>query len=389
MMVKLRLVAKAFAMLCLLVHNAYSKSSAEIPVVDIGPLRSGTLAEKIKVAEQLGQAARDFGFFQIANHTVPQRLIDDVIARAWQFFRLPEKNKKEVSPKSFNPASTGKYRGYFPPFVNGKAGYDIGNPILNLSPALGLGQIQRLPMHEATPFPRVLGVEWQATVQQYYATMAGVSHDLLGAFELYLKMEPGALTSMLDEPTMSTLRFNHYPEDFKPVEQAEGGTLLRCETHVDNDVLTVLYQADRGGLQAEAKDGTWIDVPVRQDAFVVNVGYALQRLTNGHLKATNHRVVFQKEERLSMPFFTEASYNYLIRPLPPTVTASTPAKWPTIPYGKYIHLANQKFKEYAREEEDTSVDAYLRDSTTREGTHGKSTSTAFAPTGAPANGSEL
>jgi len=50
MMVKLRLVAKAFAMLCLLVHNAYSKSSAEIPVVDIGPLRSGTLAEKIKVA---------------------------------------------------------------------------------------------------------------------------------------------------------------------------------------------------------------------------------------------------------------------------------------------------------------------------------------------------
>ncbi|MDG2007130.1 MAG: 2OG-Fe(II) oxygenase family protein, partial [Alphaproteobacteria bacterium] len=50
------------------------------------------------------------------------------------------------------------------------------------------------------------------------------------------------------------------------------------------------------------------------DSYVVNSGLALQYLTNGYFKATNHRVLFNKEERISIPFFFEPSYDFDIDP---------------------------------------------------------------------------
>ncbi len=43
--------------------------------------------------------------------------------------------------------------------------------------------------------------------------------------------------------TLSTLRFNYYPNQSKPIEiSKQDGVALGCETHVDSGIFTVLYQ---------------------------------------------------------------------------------------------------------------------------------------------------
>jgi isopenicillin N synthase-like dioxygenase len=57
------------------------------------------------------------------------------------------------------------------------------------------------------------------------------------------------------------------------------------------------------GLQALNKNGDWIDIPVIQDTFVVNIGQAFEVVTHGVCKATTHRVLSEPLERFSVPFF--------------------------------------------------------------------------------------
>ena len=105
--------------------------------------------------------------------------------------------------------------------------------------------------------------------------------------------------------TLSTLRFNYYPNQNKPVEiSKQDGVALGCETHVDSGVFTVLYQDRKGGLQVQnRKTKKWYDVPFNKKALVVNTGRALEFLSKGKFKATNHRVLWNKSKRLSIPFF--------------------------------------------------------------------------------------
>jgi isopenicillin N synthase-like dioxygenase len=108
------------------------------------------------------------------------------------------------------------------------------------------------------------------------------------------------------------LRFNYYPKQEKPIEiSKEDGVALGCETHVDSGIFTVLYQDRKGGLQVQnRRTKKWYDVPFNKNALVVNTGLALEYLTNGKYKATNHRVLWNKSKRLSIPFFFEPSFDF-------------------------------------------------------------------------------
>ena len=58
------------------------------------------------------------------------------------------------------------------------------------------------------------------------------------------------------------------------------------------------------------KTKKWHDVPFNKNALVVNTGRALEYLSKGKFKATNHRVLWNKQKRLSVPFFFEPSYDF-------------------------------------------------------------------------------
>ena len=79
--------------------------------------------------------------------------------------------------------------------------------------------------------------------------------------------------------------------------------------------MTILYQNKEGGLQVQNKDNLkWYNVPYYKNCFVVNTGLALQWLTNGKFKATKHRVIFNCAKRISIPFFFEPNYDFVLNP---------------------------------------------------------------------------
>ena len=72
-----------------------------------------------------------------------------------------------------------------------------------------------------------------------------------------------------------------------------------------------MYQDKKGGLQVQNRiTKKWHDVPFNKKALVVNTGRALQFLSHSKFKATNHRVLWNKKERLSVPFFFEPSFDF-------------------------------------------------------------------------------
>ena len=147
--------------------------------------------------------------------------------------------------------------------------------------------------------------------------------------------------------TLSTLRFNYYPNQSSPVEiSKQDGVALGCETHVDSGIFTILYQDKKGGLQVQNKmNKKWYNVPFNKKALVVNTGRALEFLSNGKYKATNHRVLWNRTERMSIPFFFEPSYNFKMKK---SFLSSKKIKNKGILYKNFLNNSLKKFAEYQR-----------------------------------------
>ena len=81
--------------------------------------------------------------------------------------------------------------------------------------------------------------------------------------------------------------------------------------------------------------------PPGGDQLVVNVGDMLERLTNGVLKSTIHRVVNPPRElmntpRYSIPFFMHPRSEMSLAALPGCVSPSNPKKWEDITAGEFL-----------------------------------------------------
>ncbi|CAF1439317.1 unnamed protein product [Rotaria sordida] len=323
-----------------------------IPVIDISPLVSSSSEQtKFDVSQAIRRACEAVGFFQMIGHGIDEQLFDKLVIEARRFFAQSSEEKQRYAVHKWNPSNSNQYRGYFPSSVNGKEGLDLSSPYMN-------SEHERVkkgdPLHELNQYPM------HGVLTQYWDEMWRISLELLRAVARTFDLDASHFDKLLDDRafggagTLSTFRLNYYPQlgNQTPVSiGADDGEPLSCEEHYDGCVLTILYQHKVGGLQIQSENRTWVDVPVVPYALVVNTGKCLERWTNGCLRAVKHRVKLLKEERLSIPFFLEASYSTPIVPLP---TAGGAPKYDPIIYGPYIIENNSKFKEYQRDDDKSS-----------------------------------
>lgn len=115
----------------------------------------------------------------------------------------------------------------------------------------------------------------------------------------------------------------HYPPIPEPT-----GEHIRAGAHEDINAITLLLGAEEAGLELLTRDGHWIPVSPKPGQLVINIGDMLQRLTNGKLRSTSHRVVNPSHPRYSMPFFIHFRSDFLIDALPQTVPTAEQPKWP-------------------------------------------------------------
>ena len=286
-----------------------------IPTINISSLLKSNFNSRsaTNTLKKIEQACVEVGFFQVTGHGIDIKKIDNICKIGDKFFNSSEKNKKKLAPKKWNKKNKNVYRGYFPNSVNGKEGLDLGD----------LKITKKNLMKYKSPFVEYLDLNRSfkpssiKSLSRYFDNIFSLSEILFkGIIKLYKKDDSISKRAFSRLKTLSTLRFNYYPNQTKPVEiSKQDGVALGCETHVDSGVFTILYQDKKGGLQVQnRKNKKWYDVPFNKNALIVNTGLALEYLSKGKFKATNHRVLWNKTKRMSVPFFFEPSYDFMMHP---------------------------------------------------------------------------
>ena len=317
-----------------------------IPTINISPILKYGFdnSKSFKTINKIKKACIKIGFFQITGHGISKKEINKICKVGNKFFNSSEKNKKKLSPKKWNSKNKNIYRGYFPNNVNGKEGLDIGDLKVTKKYADSVKNqyIEYLNLNKSLDKKSI------KILSNYFDQIFNLGENLFrSVIKLYNKDINNSKNAFSRLKTLSTLRFNYYSKQTKPIEiSKEDGTALGCETHVDSGIFTILYQDKKGGLQVQNRENKkWYNVPFNKNALIVNTGKALEFLSKGKFKATNHRVLWNKKKRMSIPFFFEPSYDFRMSK---SFLNQATAKNNGLIYEKFLNQSLKKFVEYQR-----------------------------------------
>ena len=316
-----------------------------IPTIDISALLKNLNSNKSKkIIKKIERACVEVGFFQIINHGISKKQLLRISNIGNKFFKSSKQNKIKLAPKKWNNKNTNIYRGYFPNNVNGKEGLDIGDTKVTKKYAQRIKNryIEYLNLNKSIDKKSI------KFLSQYFNNIYILSEILFkSVIKIYKDDTIISKKAFSRLKTLSTLRFNYYPNQSKPVEVSkQDGVALGCETHVDSGIFTVLYQDKMGGLQVQnRKNKKWYDVPFNKKGLVVNTGRALEFLSKGKFKATNHRVLWNKADRMSIPFFFEPSYDFKMNT---SFLHKLKIDNSGVIYEKFLNQSLKKFVEYQR-----------------------------------------
>jgi isopenicillin N synthase-like dioxygenase len=305
-------------------------------------IASVSLAEADKdpqgFANELGRSFVDYGFAVIRDHGIPQDLIDRAEQKSREFFALPE----EVKRKYFIEGQSGQ-RGYTPfgiETAKGLQAHDL-KEFWHVGRDLPAGH-----KYESSMLPNVWPAEvagFKETFQELYQEFDRAGLKVLRAIARFLKVDEEYFTDTVRDGN-SVMRLLHYPAQDEPT-----GNHIRAGAHEDINTITLLLGAEEAGLELKTKDGRWIPVSPKEGELVINIGDMLQRLTNGRLRSTSHRVVNPAPDRASharysMPFFLHFRPDFMIEALPGTVPPGEQPKWQPISSHEYLQERLREIK---------------------------------------------
>lgn len=259
----------------------------------------------------VGQACRDWGFFQVIGHGVPQTEVASVLALTRRYFALPAETKRRHLRSIDNPW------GYYDRELtkeqrDRKQVFDIG-------PDAAGGPRGEDPFEGTTPWPDEPS-GFEPELRRWYGTMTGVAGRIMDLISASLTGDPGRLRSAFEPGHSSHLRLNYYPVadplgDEAPGRANLGDADLGVHHHTDAGGLTVLLQDGVSGLQVY-RDRLWHSVEPIPGAFTINIGDMVQIWSNDLYQAPPHRVLaMDRSDRYSLPFFYNPNYAAVIAPL--------------------------------------------------------------------------
>ncbi|TMM46125.1 isopenicillin N synthase family dioxygenase [Qipengyuania marisflavi] len=276
-----------------------------------------------EVAEEIGRSFEEYGFAVIRDHGIPQELIDRAEALSKQFFALPAATKQ-----AYKIEGSGGARGYTPFGVERAKGAEVHD----LKEFWHVGR--DLPQgHALAEFmaPNVWPDEvagFEEAFSALYAAFEAAGARVLEATALHLGLPQGFFAPTVEDGN-SVMRLLHYP----PLQDKSAEGAIRAAAHGDINTITLLLGAEEAGLELLTRQGEWLAIDPPAGALVVNIGDMLDRLTNGRLRSTTHRVINPVGEaayraRYSMPFFLHFRPDYTIETLAECIDPARPDDHP-------------------------------------------------------------
>ena len=276
----------------------------EIPIIDVSQA-VGPDGPSEQFAKDFTTICHEVGFAIVTDHGVEADLFDQTFDMMERIFSLPESDKRKID-KTRSP----QFRGWEP------VGAESTNNAPDLREQIDVwtewpktddGPVYNKLLGENQWLPDEVLLGHRDTSMRWIAALSTVADKLMGALSLGLGLRESHLRELFGTQPMSLAKFIHYP----PTTPGGAGV----NPHHDAGFLTVLAAGATPGLQVQNSDGGWIDVPVVENGFVINLGEGLQSMTGNYLVATPHRVI-TAEERYSAGYFHGPSLTTELGQLP-------------------------------------------------------------------------
>lgn len=305
----------------------------EIPTLDLKNFYDGNAQKKTQFVSSLGTACQNIGFIAVRNHFLDETQQQKLYIAIRKFFALSDHHKTRYE----RPDLAGQ-RGYTAKGKEHAKGRNTGDlkEFYHIGQELPEDQLRM----EGYP-PNIWPVEipeFKSAAVEAYRALENTGTHLLRAIALFL----GLAENYFDDKILngnSILRPIHY----YPIENPDAvpSDAVRAAEHGDINLITLLMGASADGLQVLRHDGKWIPITALPNQLVVNVGDMLERLTNGVLKSTIHRVVNPPREmmntpRYSIPFFMHPRSEMSLAALPGCVNSSNGIRWKDITAGEFL-----------------------------------------------------
>lgn len=293
-----------------------------IPVIDLGD-KAGQ--NRANIAQEILKACQEFGFFQVINHGVSKELMNDTMSVFNEVFEMPTEYLADFYSEDLNRSCR------LFTSSNSYANEDVHNwrDFLRHAchPDLD-AHIQQWP-EKPTRYRQVVG--------NYATEVMKLTSGILELISEGLGLESGYFGGKLSETSL--LSVNRYPPCPDP------SLTLGLPKHCDPNLITILLQGDVCGLQV-FKDGEWIGVGPVPNAFVINIGYQLQIISNNKLKGAEHRAVTNsKDARTSAAFFVSPRGDSIIEPARELIKADNRPLYRAFEFREFVsNLRNGKCK---------------------------------------------
>lgn len=295
----------------------------EVPRVCLKDYLDGDEAARKNFIDTLGEGLKEIGFVIVSNHGINMDLTAKTYDAYKRFFALDSKTKDKYN------CVPGGQRAYTP--FGREQAKDADTPDLKEFWHVG----QDLPAdhdysgdYPANVWPDEIP-ELKELSLQMYRSFENCARTLLKALAHYFELPETTFSSMMKDGD-SVYRIIHYP----PVREGDPVNAVRAAAHEDINLITLLTQSEGQGLELLRRDGSWLPVNALEGDIVVDSGDMLQRVTNGVIPATTHRVVnpdlTDNSARYSMPFFVHPYAACDLTVMDHFTSEEQPAKWEPI-----------------------------------------------------------
>lgn len=263
------------------------------------------------VLERLAFALHDVGFFVVTNARNFYQAYEEAVAPTKDFFALSLDEKMEC-----DATSNGGQRGFVSlersEKAKGRKVKDV-KEFFHIGPELTEKELAQFK-YPKNIWPRK-STDFQEKNLRLYKALIKCAFPVQKVLSMLLYGDQVTIEEMTKfGPNL--MRSIHYP-DYPVDEQCSIRDQFWAAPHTDIDLFAILPAPCGNGLQVKLRDGTWVNVKTKKDAFIVNAGDFLQNLTNGYFRSAEHRVVKLPgiKERFSTVIFIHPKSHLSMAPL--------------------------------------------------------------------------
>uniref|UniRef100_A0A7C9A8B9 gibberellin 3beta-dioxygenase n=1 Tax=Opuntia streptacantha TaxID=393608 RepID=A0A7C9A8B9_OPUST len=295
---------------------------APVPIIDL---------DEPNARELIGHACKSWGVFQVTNHGVPKRLLDDMEGNSKSLFELPTRQKLKAARLHDGVAGYGPARisAFFPKRMWSEGFTILGSP---------LEHARQLWPNDYRKFCDIIE-EYQKEMSILAGKLMWLILGSFGASNQDVKRASSQKRPGPFKGSNGAIQLNSYPACPDP------GQAMGLAAHTDSTFLTVLHQSGgTSGLQVHHDRAGWVMVPPLPGGLVINVGDLLQILSNGQYRSVYHRAVVNRtRHRLSIAYLYGPGSRVRVQPISKLVTTGHPPLYRPVTWSEYLDIKAKYF----------------------------------------------